>query len=406
MSVSKRVNRIAHPDQDGESSQDLGLSSFDYPITLYFDGPDHDLEAKRFSDAVAERGVWSVTHPVLGLLYLQPVKFTIKIQPVESGNITEINSDWFSPYTDKSAAGQGASGTASTTAGARSATPVPVSDPAAAVQSAVATLSETALTDAAQITQDTATATQSAARQFGKNLQAVRSLLHGANARITGIMGTINDLTMQTYLDIASLSGAVIQLAESPGLFMGNIASRVSMFCKLGRRILTDLPAALNFSASQINAVLTGELWLNAVSCGLGLTITESLPETRVEALSVLRQYRDFVVESRNALDAMAKATAANPIEAQYFPRITSAEAVLTLNAAIAKYVTGAAFDLKTEKRIVLQKPTSPLLLAIAEYGAGADRADAAYDLLCRSNNLHGLELLLLPRQKEVVVYQ
>jgi hypothetical protein len=137
----------------------------------------------------------------------------------------------------------------------------------------------------------------------------------------------------------------------------------------------------------------------------MATTVIESLPETRAQALSALSQYRAFAAASRDALDALAKASAGNAIEEQYFPRAARAEAVLTLNAAVARYLTGIAFDLKTEKRIILERPANPMLLAVREYGATAANADAAFDLLCRSNNLHGRELLLLDRMREIVIY-
>jgi hypothetical protein len=292
----------------------------------------------------------------------------------------------------------------------------PGADPAAAVQSAASALDEAAQADAAQITPKiTAGAggsavSQSGARRavtgvFHKNLEAVNSTLRTKNAGISAIMGNINELLMRPYLDISALTGSVIRLIRSPGLFLGNMASRVSMYVRLGKRIITDIPAAFNFTRDMVAAALTGELWINAVASGLGIAVTSGLPETRAEALSVLSQCRDFATLSRNALDALAKASAAWPVEAQYFPRATSAEAALTMNAAISRYILSAAFNLRAEKRITLERPTSPLLLAIREYGANAAGADAAFDLLCRSNNLHGRELLLLPAGREVAIY-
>jgi hypothetical protein len=408
LSVQKRISRVSHPDQDGESYQDLGMGSWDVPLAFFFDGPDHDIKALSFSRAIPERGIWQVTHPVIGLLHLVPTKFTLHVQPVESGNITQVESDWFEPAGDYEYAPNAASASpASRTLGSAASATGSRADPAAAVQASVSALSESAMTDAAQISSEvtSAAAAQSAARQFRKGLDAVKGALRSAGARVTAIMGTINDLTLQPYLDIAAISGAVIQLAESPGLFLGSMASRVSMFVGLGKKIITDLPAAMSFSLDQIASALTGELWLNAVLCGMGTTIVSSLPETRAEALSALRRYRDFSMAATAALDVLAKAAAGNPIEEQYFPRAASAEAVLTLNSAVSRYLMGIAFDLKTEKRIMLSRPENPMMLAIREYGASAAGADAAFDLLCRSNNLHGRELLLLDRGREVVIY-
>jgi prophage DNA circulation protein len=402
VSVEKRVNRVAHPDRDGESFQDLGINSFNFPLTFYFSGPDCDLEAARFSASIPEKGVWEVTHPILGLLRLQPVKFTFRLSPVGSGNVIEITSDWFAPAED---------------------TRAPSPDYAVRLKDAVSALSDAALSDAARITskvEESVAAKQTVAQRFRRNLNMVKGDFHAANARLAAMMSTINDFTLQRYLDVASLSGAVIQLFESPGLFAGNVASRVSMFARLGYQIIADLFATVAafggsssggisarglFTATVADA-LTGELWLNAVACGIGTTVTESLPETRAEALSVLTRYQAAADASRASLDALAKAAAALPVEEQYFPRAASAEAVLTLNAAVARYILNIAFSLRTEKRIVLAKPENPMMLAIREYGASAANADAAFDLLCRSNNLHGKNLLLMDRGREIVIYQ
>jgi hypothetical protein len=44
-------------------------------------------------------------------------------------------------------------------------------------------------------------------------------------------------------------------------------------------------------------------------------------------------------------------------------------------------------------------------MIAIREYNCTAANADEYFSLLCRSNDLHGKELLLLPANKEVVIY-
>jgi hypothetical protein len=400
--MQKRVQRTAHPDLDGESAYDMGMNSWEFPLTFYFSGSDCDIAAADFSRALAERGVWKVTHPVFGVRLLQPVKITVRARPVESGNVIEISSDWFEPVTDALLPGEAAG------ASSFSRSPTETAGAAGAVKAATAALAEAAIADASGIApraSASAFALRSATSQLRKGLDAVKKALRSASARVTAIMGSINDLLLQPYLDIAAISGAVIQLAESPGLFIGNISSRVSMFAKLGRRIMADLPAAVNFSSNQIAAALSGELWLDAIAAGMGTTVTEGLPETRAEALAALRGYREFAAASRNALGALAKASAGSAITDQYFPRAASAETVLTLNAAVARYVMDIAFSLRAEKTITLERPENPMLLAIREYGASAANADYYFDLLARSNGLHGRELLLLDRNREVKIY-
>jgi hypothetical protein len=411
ISVSKRIQRTAHPDRDGETLDDLGLNSPDLPLAFFFSGADHDIRSLEFSHAIAERGVWTVVHPVYGDIKLQPAKVSIAANPVESGNITEISGEWI--LADLSAHGSSvlspsAPAAARPTPAARLASPPRAPDPRAAVEAAAAAASESALADAGQISSRataSAAATQGAAAQIRAGLNTFKGAIRSANSRITAIMGTINDLSLRPYLDIASISGAVIQLAESPGLFLGSVAGRIALYIKLGKRIITGLPAAGQFSVDQIAAAMSGELWLNAVLCGIGTTITDGLPETRAEALYILRQYRYFASQSQDALDALAKATRMNTIGGQYFPRASSAEAILTLNAAISRYILNAAFNLKTEKSVTLSRPESPLIVTLREYGCPAADVDKYFDLFCRSNGLHGRELLLLPAGKEVVVY-
>jgi hypothetical protein len=250
ITIEKRVSRHAHPDQDFETAQDLGLQSPDFPLTFYFDGSDHDLIARRFAECMAERGGWTVNHPVYGTRRLQPVKITVKAHPAESGNVTEISGDWFEPADPGEAP----------------------PDAASAVEAACAGLAKAAQKDverAAELVKKHA-ALRAAAKTFKDGYKSVKQLVHTANKRITGIIGTINDLSNQAALEIASLSGAVIQLMESPGLVLDNCASRVSTFVSLGKRIITDLPAAAAFSLNKIAAALSGELWLSAIAAGMG----------------------------------------------------------------------------------------------------------------------------------------
>jgi hypothetical protein len=218
-------------------------------------------------------------------------------------------------------------------------------------------------------------------------------------------MGTINDLITSAILDEASLSGALIQLMESPGLFLGNLAARVQQFTRLGRQIIADLPAAASFSSSQIAAAMTGELWLNAITTGIGTAIASGSPETREEVMAVLSLYESFTLSTQAALDTLGAATAGNPIETQYFPRAASAEAVLALSAAVNRYLLTAMLDLKSERRITLDRPRVPAEIVINEMGANSGSFDTLFADFCRWNSLHARRILLLNAGEEVILY-
>jgi hypothetical protein len=166
-----------------------------------------------------------------------------------------------------------------------------------------------------------------------------------------------------------------------------------------------DLSAAGEMTAARINSVLTGELFLSAITTGMALSIIEELPQTRPEALSVLSQYRQFSRETQAALDALSKASAGNSFDKQYFPRKESAEPIAALDAAVTRYLLSVLFDLRVERTIVLDRPRAPLELCISEMSANAGNIDRLYPAFLKQNGLHGNDILLLEAGREVKVY-
>ncbi|MDR1287991.1 MAG: hypothetical protein LBK08_10315 [Treponema sp.] len=388
VSIEKRVNRQQLYNIDKELADDLGVNSRNYPLTLYFDGPENDVEARDFENALCDpgyRGPWTVIHPVEGLLRLQPLSSARETQPVTSGNITVVSTEWMEPLEDQ--AGLSSEDAASKIAAA-----------AEAVNAAAAADMAKADTSLLSSVKAIGNKVKQAMREVSKQIKAV-------NSRINQIQNTINDIANSVQMNVAELSGAVIQLVESPGLIIGNIQSRIQSFTRMGRQIMGGLSAAGEMTAARINSVLTGELFLNAVTAGMALSIIEELPQTRPEALSVLSQYRQFSRETRDALDALAKASAGNRFDKQYFPRRESAEAIATLDAAVTRYLISILFDLRVERTIVLDRPRAPLEIAITEYGASSGNADERYEYFLRTNNLHGNDILLLEAGREVKIY-
>jgi hypothetical protein len=60
--------------------------------------------------------------------------------------------------------------------------------------------------------------------------------------------------------------------------------------------------------------------------------------------------------------------------------------------------------NLAIERRFTLDRPRAPIEIAITEYG-GLGANDFNLDLFIYSNDLHGKDIMLLARGREVVVY-
>lgn len=99
--IQKMIGEFSFPGRNGSIVQDLGSRAARYPLTIFFEGPSHDLLASLFFEAAKERGKWTVEHPIYGFIELQPVSVTEAANPTESGNVTEINSEWVEPLDEE-----------------------------------------------------------------------------------------------------------------------------------------------------------------------------------------------------------------------------------------------------------------------------------------------------------------
>jgi prophage DNA circulation protein len=389
ISAEKRLGRHAYPNVDREIVQDMGMNSREIPLTVYFDGADHDKEARAFEKALYEPEAWQVTHPVYGLLRLQLVSYKLAVEPVESANVTVVETEWIEPAGDEEIDA--------------------VADPSAAVEASIEAVNKASFLDMTKgVIQKNVSQAKAVASAVKKGINAVKGVIYKADAGINAVQRTINNLTNEAYLDIAAISGGVISLIQAPALMYGSISNKIAMFQNLGNKIKTDFTAALDLyrdGMSENNTAAIAQLFLNTVTTAMAQAIISEPAETRREALSVLNEYQQFTTEAQAALDRAMAMTANNRIENQFVARANSGEAIATLNAAVARYVMGSMFSLKIERRMVLDKPRTPLEIAITEYKATGENADYYYDFFCRTNHLHGRELLLLPTGREVVIY-
>ena len=97
-SFEKKLGVFDIPGLDGSITQDKGVKSTSYTLTVYFDGPNHLNIAQDFYQALnSERGPWDVIHPTKGDLRLQLVSATEGINPTEDGNYTQFTTEWLEP---------------------------------------------------------------------------------------------------------------------------------------------------------------------------------------------------------------------------------------------------------------------------------------------------------------------
>jgi prophage DNA circulation protein len=385
--LEKRVGQFSFPMVNGTKTQDMGTEGEVYPLTLLFEGPDNDITSHRFIQALKERGPWTVVHPVDGTLTLQPIG-TIErtIDPTESGNITTVTTTWIIPL-------EAEANRSSVDLGGAIQDAADVFDGYACDAAEAATL------------QDTASQTAASVAAIKANMATIKSALVAASARVDAIQNTISELVTQATVDMAQISGAVLELVRSPSLIAGSVKSQVESLASLGASFIASLPSALALSLTDRNAAVVGELFLDATISAMATVITSDLPDTRSEALSMKATFSDFVDETTVALDDLSSRTREANLEDQYFGGKATAQALQTLRSLVSRYLLSIICDLKVERRFSLKRPRSPIEIAITEYNATPDTVDDYYKLFCSSNKLHKRELIWLPAGREVVVY-
>jgi len=405
ISAEKRLGRHAYPNMDKEVVQDLGMGSRDVPLTVWFDGADHDKEAWRFEAALHEAGPWRVTHPVYGLFRLQLVSYKLSAEPVEGGNVTKFETEWIDFFDEEEVSA--------------------VVDPAAAVEVAVGAVAAATVADFAAVSQETVSQCKAVENAVRQNLSAAKGTFRAASAPLLAMQARLAELAASPRLDTGAIAGGIVDLVAALARLMpGNAAARVSSLAAFAGRVAGNFPFAAardgaqggegegeprrEYAANvkgQVNSALAGQAFLNAVAAAMGSAAISGPLGTRREALAVYDKYRHFTADSHAALDGVARATGGRRIDEQFVARAASGEAVSTLNAAVTRYLMGEVYDLKIERRITLARPRATQEVAITEYGAGGEDADECYESFCRTNHLHGKELLLLPAGREVAVY-
>jgi len=399
-SLDKKLGIFSYPKLAGNVVQDLDVNSARYPLTLYFDGKDNDLDASKFFEAARENGPWEVIHPVHGYVQLQLISISEQVQPVTSGGITVFDTEWIEPIdpdelvTARELQSQTNEAIKDLNVSAAQQFADNISQRAEALVNAI----ESAASDVSAI-MDAATAPLFAP------LDALNSIV---NATQIALQSTIT----QARITADSLSGQIQQLAQLPALGIGGGSSKLDAFSNaidsVSERLpLTGLPASEDVEIVK-NKVATYELTLNATVGAISRVAIVSPLVTRADAIILAEQLGDLFNTITVALDKTQQAFAGQPADLQYASNGQSFAAAERAIALATRYLLAVAPDLKIERRQILDEPKTPVQVVVEAYGElGAD--GELLDLFIEANklgeSLDGNGILMLDRGTEVITY-
>ena len=388
----KKLGIFVYPKVVGNIVQDLDANSTRYTTKIFFEGEQNDVEANKFFIACRENGTWQITHPVHGFLELQLVSVREVNDPVKSGNITAIDIQWIEPIdplTLKSA-----------------------SELAAQLDEKIKDLN----TNAAQQFADNlnqksnafSRAIESATTKAALITDVVTSPLFDSidalDNAITVIQQGINDVKTETTILTDSLAGQLQQLTQLPSLGIGDGQSKSKVYSDLVDGLSGVLPSTIRQPEKARNEAAVAELCMVAAIGALAKVATVSTLITRAQAVTLadsITTIFDLVTET---LDDSQTEFVDEDFVTQYFSQTQTYQTASDLIATANQYLLELAPSLLVEKRLILDRPRSPIEITITEYGSLGDE-DANFDLFLETNELKRDEILMLDRGTEIVVY-
>lgn len=388
-SVEKKIGVFDYPKVKGASVQDMGLKAVTYPLTFYFEGAEHDTEAERFFQACSQRGPWQVDHPTKGRKSLQLISISEEIQPITSGNITQISSEWIETN-DKTK-------TKSTAQLAAE-----IEDQAEVVNEVAAAQFDKVKTGSFSKLAALKKSIQTIVGKVKESVDGLKRLVADVNAQVDAIQRGIQETLDAVIFEPLKLAAQVQQLIQLPALVMNDFSARFDTYKAFAEDLFgigSDEP-----SDEFFNTAKSKELALSSVVSAVAVISSTSSFQTRAQAIEAIEAVTALFNAITENLDADQTLFDQEKIDRQFFSQSESYIDAARVISMIQGLIIRQSFDLAVEKRITLDRPRTPVEIAVTEY-KGFGENDSNIDLFVQSNALSGSEILILPAGREVVIY-
>lgn len=374
---------------------DQGPGAFIYPLTFFFHGLNHDIEAQIFMNTLRDqRGTWFVQHPTKGLRILTFLSATENVLPISSGGITRIDTDWIEGLPETQ-----------------------IEKDSAALQQeadAQAAIANSTATDQFIVTalQDTAAQAQAMISAVGQVITKVKkglSLVENANIldpQIVAIFTAIDNTLNEPLIDTTKLAGQVQAAIQLFGLGQNNATQAVTMYSDFAADVITIAPEQPDLKGISTIAVTELSAAAAVVAAGQAALIGGITSRSQViTTFEKLNQTQDDVV---NALDETMTLYGDEFIDRQYFSQTQTYGESVVMTSLAGQFLLLSLFGLPAERRIKLREDKFVPQIAHDEYGNIGDGVtdDGNINLLIASNELCGDDMYILESGREVLIYQ
>jgi len=180
------------------------------------------------------------------------------------------------------------------------------------------------------------------------------------------------------------------------------VEARLDAYGRYADEIFGLDPGGANLEGRNIVSVKEVAL-IAGIGAVAGISSTGTL-NSRLQAVEAIEINAALLNDTIDNLDSSQEAFESVPIDVQYFSQSESFPTVATLTALTQAFLLRSIFNLAIEKRFILSQQKSPIRITIEEYGSLGE-GDANLDFFITTNQIEGLEIIMLLAGREVVVY-
>lgn len=394
--MDKKTTGFNFPDAPGTYVQDLGPTGWRYPLRLIFWGADYDTAVTSFETDLLEIGIWKLEHPIYGTKNVVPFGTITRRDDLKTAANQAIIDVIFWE-----------------TIGLIY--PTSQDDPAAAVATSVDEYNVAIADELAEVlVLDT---------EFKKVTfeNTYNGLLDGAAAILQPI-ADVQDNVMRQFNNIKdsitrgigilidtplTLALQTVQMTQAPARALTSIQARLSGYKNLIESLITGdkavvssggsggsgtaVPGSQDFDSNEFHAK---DLYVSTYVTGSVVSSINNQFTTKVEAitaaeeiLSQMSDVTDWRDENFEALDQIDTGGSYQKLQ----------ETV----ALAAGFLVEISFDLKQERKVILDRDRTMIDVVAELYGA----VDSELDFFIASNALSGDEHLELKKGREIVYY-
>jgi hypothetical protein len=393
--ITNKVSIHEFPDITGAKVQAQGAGPWFYPLTFSFGGADNDRDANDFMEALRRepKNKWRVDHPIRGPLFLTWLDAIENIEPVTSGNLTTIETNWVEglPDSEEESAAQAQA----------------VAEFQAEQANAKATEQFTQVAK-----QDTPSKYQSIKNSISDAITSVKSKISLVenfeiiDPQLLAIAAAIENTLSEPVIDTDALAGQMQLLVQLSVLGQNSATDAVAMFSDFANDVLLNAPTtADDIGVSQIAVT---ELVASAAIVAAGQSALIGGITSRSELVTTAQALSDLLQNVTDSLDETQSLYDDEFIDKLYWSQSSAYADMLKMTNDANHFLFLSLLGLPAERTIILKEDTFTGQIAKNEYGniniSGDDLGNL--DKLITSTHWHGNDIYMQNAGASVLIYQ